>query len=100
MLLVSAKVGPFKSIDVPQTVNIDEKVTVLVGMNEAGTTVFLQSLRKSKDALGEASFDPIEDYPRKDLPKYLKKHKTDPAPVTTLTYRPSTEEIQAINEKL
>ena len=94
MLLVSATIGPFKSVDTTQTVNINERVTVLVGMNEAGKTVFLQSLRKSNDALGEASFNPIEDYPRKDLPTYLKKHKTEPAAVTKLTYLPSAEELK------
>lgn len=72
MLLVSAKVGPFKSINVPQSVAIDSAVTVLVGMNEAGKTVFLQALKKSRDALGLAGFDPVDDYPRKDLPPYLK----------------------------
>ena len=39
MLLSKAKVGPFKSINDPQTVAIDPNVTVLVGMNEAGKTV-------------------------------------------------------------
>jgi len=56
MLLVSATVGPFKSIDKPETVSIEEAVTVLVGMNEAGKTVFLQALEKSADVLNAAGF--------------------------------------------
>ncbi|CAN5367830.1 ATP-dependent endonuclease [soil metagenome] len=100
MFLVTAKIGPFKSINEPQTVPIDEKVTVLVGMNEAGKTVFLQALDKSNDALGLARFDPVEDYPRKDLPSYLKQHKTKPATVTILTYGPTKEEIDDLNEEL
>lgn len=99
MLLVSAKVGPFKSINTPQDVSIDEAVTVLVGMNEAGKTVFLQALEKSNDALGLARFDPIDDYPRKDLPAYLKQHKTKPAAVTVLTYRPSNDELVKLNDE-
>ena len=87
MLLISAKVGPFKSINSPQTVEIEDAVTVFVGMNEAGKTVFLQALEKSNDVLGIALFEPIEDYPRKDLPPYLKQHKTKAAEVTTLRYR-------------
>ena len=67
MFLVSAKVGPFKSINEPQTVNIEETITVFVGMNESGKTVFLQALQKSRDALKVAKFDPVPDYPRKDL---------------------------------
>ena len=50
MFLISAKVESFKSINTPQTVLIDDEVTVLVGMNEAGKTVFLKALEKSNDA--------------------------------------------------
>lgn len=100
MLLVSAKVGPFKSINSAQNVQIDDEVTVFVGMNEAGKTVFLQALEKSNDALALAGFDPVDDYPRKDLPSYLKLHKTKPAEVTVLTYRLSKEELAELNNKL
>lgn len=100
MFLVSAKVGPFKSINTPSLVEIDNEVTVLVGMNEAGKTVFLQALLKSDDALKLASFDPIEDYPRKDLPTYLKQHKTEAAQVTQLTYRLTDNEVDAMNKEL
>lgn len=99
MLLVSVKVGPFKSINIPQDVIIDKEVTVLVGMNESGKTVFLQSLEKSNDALGISIFNPIDDYPRKDLPSYLKRHKTNPAEVTKITYCLSDEEIADLNKE-
>ena len=46
MLLISSTVGPFRSISSAQLVQIDPTVTVLVGMNEAGKTVFLQALQK------------------------------------------------------
>lgn len=97
MLLVSAKVGPFRSINEPQNVAIDGAVTALVGMNEAGKTVFLRALEKSDDALGLQRFDPVDDYPRKDLSSYLKQHKTQPAVVTELNYRLSEEEIAELN---
>jgi len=99
MLLISAKVGPFKSINEPQDVMIDDAVTVLVGMNEAGKTVFLQSLEKSNDALGLASFNPVEDYPRKDLVAYQKRHKIKPEKVTVLTYSLNGEEIVELNDE-
>jgi predicted ATP-dependent endonuclease of OLD family len=98
--LVSAKVGPFKSIDKPQQVSIDKEVTVLVGMNEAGKTVFLQALEKSNDALQLAEFEPVDDYPRKDLPGYLKRHKVKPETVTVLTYQLSLEELSELNKHL
>ena len=98
MILLTAKVGPFKSINEPQTVQIDETVTVFVGMNEAGKTVFLQALEKSHDALSIAKFDPVEDYPRKDLPSYLKQHKKEASQVTQLTFLLSDEEVKELND--
>jgi predicted ATP-dependent endonuclease of OLD family len=97
--LISAEVGPFKSIDKPVKVSIDKEVTVLVGMNEAGKTVFLQALEKCADALSIAKFDPVDDYPRKDLPAYLKQHKTKPSNVTVLHYQLDSTELSALNKQ-
>ena len=82
MFLISAKVGPFKSIDTPQTVAIDDEVTVFVGMNEAGKTVFLKALEKSNDHLELAKFEPLYDYPIKQYLQYQKKHTKSPDLVT------------------
>lgn len=100
MILSSAKVGPFRSMNSIQTVTVDSAATVFVGMNEAGKTVLLKALQKSADALGEDSFEPVEDYPRKDLSAYLKTHKTQPAVATILTYTLSDDEIRRVNDKL
>ena len=98
MLLVNAQIGPFRSISKPQTVVIDENITVLVGMNEAGKTVFLQALQKANDALGLAEYNPVDDYPLKYLSAYLKAHKTKPAEVAILTFRLSNGEVEEINK--
>lgn len=100
MQLVSAKVGPFKSINDPQEVPIDQEITVLVGMNEAGKTVFLQGLHKSLDALKLAKFEPVDDYPRKSLSAYLKRHKDSPEPATVLTYRLNAQEAAFVNKQV
>lgn len=100
MYLVSAKVGPFRSISDSQDVNIDEKITVLVGMNEAGKTVFLKALEKATDVLESAKFDPVEDYPRKNLSQYLREHATAPKKVVVLTFRLTEIEVNLINEEL
>lgn len=100
MILVSAKIGPFRSINTAQSIAIDPEVTVFVGMNEAGKTVILKALEKSADALQQEKFEVVEDYPRKDLTAYQKKHKTEPAAVTVLTFRPGADEIASINSKL
>lgn len=100
MFLISAKVELFKSINTPQTVQIDNEVTVLVGMNEAGKTVFLQALEKSNDAQKLAKFDPTPDYPRKGLSKYLKQHNNNPAVATILTYQLTEDEVNDLNAEL
>jgi predicted ATP-dependent endonuclease of OLD family len=99
MQLVSVKVEPFKSINTLQQVAIDKQVTVLVGMNEAGKTVFLQALHKSSDALKVAKFDPIDDYPRKDLSAYLKRHKESPESATVLTFSLNDAEVAELNKQ-
>lgn len=100
MILVSAKIGPFRSMNTIQTIAIDPEVTVFVGMNEAGKTVILKALEKSKDALQQEKFEIVEDYPRKDLTAYQKKHKSEPAVVAELTYALDDGEISAVNQKL
>jgi len=100
MKLTKAQVGPFRSLNTVQVVSVDNAVTVLVGMNEAGKTVLLKALEKSSDAIGLAKFDPVEDYPRKDLSAYLKRHDDDPANATVLTYRLDSSEVADVNQKL
>ena len=96
MKLVSAKVGPFRSINTAQVVPIDSEVTVLVGMNEAGKTVLLKALLKTNDATKKEEFDPVEDFPRKDLSSYLKTHAASPAVAVSNTYRLTESEIASI----
>jgi predicted ATP-dependent endonuclease of OLD family len=100
MQLVSAAIGPFRSVNTTQTLAVDPDVTVLVGMNEAGKTVLLKALHKAVDALKEDEFDPIEDYPRRDLSSYLKRHSTDPETAVVLHYELTEAEVQAINKRL
>lgn len=100
MKLVTANVGPFRSINEPQEVSIDPEVTVIVGMNEAGKTVFLKALHKSNDALGKEKFNVTDDYPRKDLSGYRRHHDERPDKVVELTYEPTDAQINKANMTL
>ncbi|KJX44681.1 AAA family ATPase [Enterobacter hormaechei] len=100
MKLVTAKVGPFRSINEPQEVSIDSEVTVIVGMNEAGKTVFLKALHKSNDALGKETFNVTDDYPRKDLTTYKRRHEEDPDKAVVLTYAPTDAQINKVNASI
>lgn len=100
MKLVTASVGPFRSINEPQEVSIDSEVTVIVGMNEAGKTVFLKALHKSNDALGKEKFNVTDDYPRKDLTGYRRHHEEKPDKAVVLTYAPTDAQINKVNTAL
>lgn len=100
MILMSAKVGPFRSINTAQNVGIDRDVTVLVGMNEAGKTVFLKALHKAQDALGLEKFNPTDDYPRKDYTAYMRLHVEKPGTAVALSYQLDQEEIDGLNAEL
>jgi len=98
VFLAIAKVGPFKSIETPQEVQIERRVTVLVGMNESGKTVFLQALHKSDDVLGLAKFSFIDDFPRKGLADYEARHDSTPETATVLTYELDEKDIAELNQ--
>lgn len=100
MQLISAQVGPFRSINEQQNVEIDPQTTVLVGMNEAGKTVFLKALHKANDALDNEEFSLTDDYPRKDLAVYKRRHEESPDVAVTLVYRISEDELAEVNQAL
>ncbi|WP_213941349.1 AAA family ATPase [Pseudomonas sp. dw_612] len=100
MRLVSAKVGPFRSINEPQETIIDPEVTVLVGMNEAGKTVFLKGLHKAKDVLNKEKFNIIDDYPRKDFTTYKRRHEESPETAVSLTYELTDSQVANLNSTL
>ena len=100
MKLINATIQKFRSVNEPQTIQIDRAVTVLVGMNEAGKTVFLKALSKSVNATGDDKFDVVEDYPRKDLTNYQKRHATTPDVVTVLQYEIDKADADEINRVL
>jgi len=97
MFLKSAHVTNFKSIEDCDEVAIDPDVTVLVGQNESGKTAFLQALNKAASVDKDASFDIYQDYPRRLLNQYERRHKSDPDEVVVLTYRAEQRELDRIN---
>jgi AAA domain, putative AbiEii toxin, Type IV TA system len=100
MLLVKATITKFKSIEHSGDIVVDPRVTVLVGLNEAGKTATLQGLYKSRPLEGDPGFDPVEDYPRRDFIPYMKEHDEDPAEVCRLTYEMDDDEVAEINQAM
>ena len=69
--LTKAQVLKYKSVEDSSPVEIGEDVTVLVGKNESGKSAFLEALHKALP-LGDAKFDLVYDYPKKDYVRYRK----------------------------
>jgi hypothetical protein len=73
---------------------------VLVGQNESGKTAFLQALHKAQPVEEGVTYNVIEEYPRKELTAYRKRHEGNPDVVAVLTYRLSSKEVKHINAAL
>lgn len=71
--LTKAQVFKYKSIEDSFPVEISYDVTVLVGKNESGKTAFLEALHKALP-VGNAKFDFLFDYPRKDYVRDQPRH--------------------------
>ena len=98
--LTKAQVFKYKSIEDSSPVEIGEDVTVLVGKNESGKTAFLEALHKALP-LGNAKFDFVFDYPRKDYVKYRPQHDAkNYAKVVELTFRIEKELAEKINSEV
>jgi predicted ATP-dependent endonuclease of OLD family len=98
MLLTSAKVTNFKSIDDSGTVPIDADTTVMVGQNEAGKSAFLQALYQAHPIFSnDGGFDKTADYPRKNLSRFNSLHPGGKAEVTSLSYTIDASDLKVVN---
>jgi energy-coupling factor transporter ATP-binding protein EcfA2 len=93
-------VWKYKSIEDSTPVTLDNDVTVLVGKNESGKTAFLEALHKALP-LGEAKYDYIADYPRKDMVRYRPQHNAGKhQKVVQLTFRIEKALADKINKEV
>jgi len=99
MLLTNVMIHKYKSFVSDQSIDVNEDVTILVGMNESGKTAALESIAKTNyfQADEDFQFNLTHDYPRKEKKKIDKSGK-DPSAVTC-TYKLSTDEIQNLSEE-
>ena len=98
--LTEVTIHKYKSIESDQTFPIDDKITILVGMNESGKTSVLEAIAKTNYFTEDDTFkySTTHDYPRKEK-KALDKSGEDPQAVTS-TYKISQELIDEINNAL
>ena len=97
--LINAKIHKYKCIESEQEFDIDDSITVLVGMNESGKTSVLEALAKTNYFQSDKKFkfNSTHDYPRKQK-KTMDKSGIDPIAVVC-KYELSDDFIKAINSE-
>lgn len=102
MKLRTVRVREFKSIWDSNTFEID-RVTCLVGKNEAGKTALLQALYRLNPIIDdEGNFDVTDDYPRSEVEDYqmnVESGRREPAVVVEAIFELEAPELGAINEE-
>ncbi|HEV8167300.1 MAG TPA: AAA family ATPase, partial [Actinomycetota bacterium] len=94
MILKSAVVRKFRSIEDSGPVRFEPDVTCLVGMNESGKTAFLEALHQSNPLGRAAGFRELRDYPRR-----LRNRERAQIPATvpvTATFELQDDDVEAV----
>jgi AAA domain, putative AbiEii toxin, Type IV TA system/AAA ATPase domain len=94
MILKSAVVRKFRSIEDSGQVRFEPDVTCLVGKNESGKTAFLEALYRSNPLGRGAGFQELRDYPRR-----LRNRERAQIPATvpvTATFELQDGDIEAV----
>ncbi|MEB3011436.1 AAA family ATPase [Parvimonas sp. D2] len=96
--LIKADIIRYKCIEKEQSFDIEDDVTVLVGMNESGKTSILEALAKTNyfEEDDNFSFNMTHDFPRKQKKAADKSGKVQTAVV--LDYKIGTELIEEITK--
>lgn len=100
MKLCKVIIHKYKCFETQQEFEVDDMVTVLVGLNESGKTSVLEALAKTNYFEDDKSFifNSTRDYPRKEK-KAMDKSGDDPDAITCF-YSPSEILIEKINKEL
>ncbi|MFD2904242.1 AAA family ATPase [Sphingobacterium anhuiense] len=100
MKLKQVEILKYKSFSSTQTFQVEDKITILVGMNESGKTSALEAMGKTNYFQDdeEFKFNLTHDYPRKEK-KAIDKAKTDPDAIHS-TYEIDSQLLANIEEEL
>ena len=83
MKLKKVTIHKYKCIENSQEFEVEDDITILVGMNESGKTAILEAIAKTNYFQEDATFkfNLTRDYPRKEK-KQVDKSGEDPIAVT------------------
>ncbi len=96
MNLVSFRTVRFRNILDSGTIEVDRRVTCLVGKNESGKTNILHALHALNPALSDRRFNE-QQYPRWLQKEHQRSGEFESAVPISATFELTDEEIQAIN---
>jgi recombinational DNA repair ATPase RecF len=98
--LTKVKINKYKSFNKEQEIDIDDKVTVLVGKNESGKTAFLEAIAKINYFENNPFFklNIIGDYPRNELIRF--KNSGEDTEALRCDFEISKEMMQVIEYDL
>ena len=86
MILKTAQIKNFKSINDSTEFTVDERVTCLVGKNESGKTAILRSIGKLNSTEADAAEFDIFEYSRRYMMEYQQRAEAEPAEALTTTW--------------
>jgi predicted ATP-dependent endonuclease of OLD family len=83
MKLKEVTIHKYKSFETEQKFDLENDITILVGMNESGKTSALEAIAKTRYFQDDESFkfNSTHDYPRKDK-KRMEKNEENPISIT------------------
>ena len=90
----------YKSIESDQMIQVEDDITILVGMNESGKTAALESIAKTNYFQEDSAFlfNSTHDYPRREKKKMDKSGENPKA--ITCTYELTEDEIRDIENDI
>ncbi|MDQ0888740.1 putative ATPase [Paenibacillus sp. V4I9] len=90
----------YKSVQKPQTIDIDPAITTIVGMNESGKTSFLTAMAKTNYFISDNDFkfNIIDDYPRNELIDF--QHSEEDCDIIECEYEISPDLIMLIEDDI
>lgn len=98
MKLVRARVQNYRSVEDSGWFDID-RLTCLVGKNEAGKTAILSALRGLKP-IQAFEFDVTKDYPRRYVTRFDERHPDGRAEVISTAWELDAEDVAAVETLL
>ena len=98
MNLISFRTERFRNILDSGTIEVDTRVTCLVGKNESGKTNILHALHALRPALNDRTFDQ-QQYPRWLQKEHQRSGEFDSARPISATFELTDDEAHAINDR-